>query len=359
MRLRNLGVIAVLAGLLVSAAACSEPPTEYKATVYIFGTLVDFTISGAREEDAREAVGAVEREFQRMHTDWHAWKPGELTRLNQAIHDGRAMRVSPFLLPLLVQARSLSAASDNLFNPAIGALIAAWGFHNDELPSGVLPDLEEISRLAALHPTMADVEISGDMVSSRNRAVQFDFGAFAKGAALDRAMEILRAHGIENAIINAGGDLNTLGKAGRGSGGAAKADGRPWHIGIRAPAGRGVIAAVDLAENENLYTSGNYERYRESEGIRYSHIIDPRDGMPVRHIVSASVIDMNGAVADAAATALSVAGPRDWHRIALKMGIKFALLVDENGTVYLNPEMKARVEFAKGQPPAIVVSPPL
>ena len=94
MRLRNLGVIAVLAGLLVSAAACSEPPTEYKATVYIFGTLVDFTISGAREEDAREAVGAVEREFQRMHTDWHAWKPGELTRLNQAIHDGRAMRAS-------------------------------------------------------------------------------------------------------------------------------------------------------------------------------------------------------------------------------------------------------------------------
>lgn len=343
----------LILGFFILASACSRGESEHKETVYIFGTLVEFTIRGAEESRAREAVGAVEAEFRRMHKDWHAWKPGELTRLNAAFREGRSMKVSPFLRPLIVQAKDLANASGNLFNPAIGGLIGAWGFHADELPAGPPPDRAAIRALAAKHPVMADVEISGDEVFSRNRAVQLDFGAFAKGAALDRAMAILRQHGIDNAIVNAGGDLNTMGNAGGEKGG------RAWRIGIRAPVGRGVIASLDLTEGENLYTSGNYERYREEDGIRYSHIIDPRDGMPVRHIVSSSVIGANGALADAAATALSVAGPKDWYRVAKAMGIKFALLVDEDGTVYANPAMAKRAAFAKSQPKKLVLSPPL
>ncbi len=217
------------------------------------------------------------------------------------------------------------------------------------MPKGSLPSFDAVRKLAAAAPTMADLEISGTRVTSRNPAVQLDFGAFAKGLALDRAIESLREAGIRHAIVNAGGDLNTMGSAGE----------RPWRIGIRHPVGWGLIGSADLREGEHMYTSGNYERFREHEGIRYAHIIDPRDGMPVKHIVSATVIHTDGALADAAATALTVAGPKDWHRVAKGMGVKFALLVDEEGTVHLNPAMAERVIFEPGQPKKMVKSPPL
>ena len=334
--------------LLLFVGACDEVAPEHKETLYVFGTLVEFTLRGTPPEAAREAVSAVEKDFRRMHRDWHAWKPGELTELNAAFAAGESRQVSDFLLPLVRQAKEHYATSDGLFNPAIGRLIDAWGFHADELPKGSLPSFDAIRKLAAKAPTMDDVAIDGDRVSSRNPVVSLDFGGFAKGVALDMAVARLKSMGVKNAIVNAGGDLNTLGDAGE----------RPWTVGIRHPKHWGVIASVDLGDDENLYTSGNYERFREHEGIRYAHILDPRDGMPVEHIVSASVIHKDGGLADAAATALTVAGPKDWQRIARRMGVEYVMLVDDAGTAYLSPAMKERVRFEPGEPVKLVVGDP-
>ena len=103
-----------------------------------------------------------------------------------------------------------------------------------------------------------------------------------------------------------------------------------------------------------MHTSGNYERYREYDGKRYQHIIDPRSGLPAETIVSASVIHPNGATADAAATALVIAGPEGWEAVARRMGVTQAILVDDQGTVYLTPQMQGRVRFQT--PPARLVS---
>jgi thiamine biosynthesis lipoprotein len=122
--------------------------------------------------------------------------------------------------------------------------------------------------------------------------------------------------------------------------------------------GEGVIASLEVLDGECVLTSGNYERYREYQGIRYSHIIDPRTGYPVEHVVSATVISKNGGLADAAATALSVAGPAHWHKIATQMGLAEVMLVDENGEVHLSPAMGERIEFQ--QPiERVIESPPL
>lgn len=343
-----------LAAMLVAAALAAfagpgRAEQPHKETLYVFGTLVEITIRGVPEERAREAVSAIEADFRRLERHWHAWKPGELARLNAAIAEGRDFEASDLLLPLIRRSQDLAARSDGLFNPAIGALVALWGFHSDELPTGALPNFGEIRRLVARHPRMRDITIQGRTVRCDNPSVQLDFGAVGKGAALDRAIDLLRASGIRHAVINAGGDLNTLGDAG----------GRPWRIGIRHPRHWGVIATLEVQGGEAVYTSGNYERFREHEGVRYAHIIDPRDGMPVRHIVSATVVAREGIVADAAATALAVAGPEDWPRIARRMGIRHALLVDEDGVVYANPAMAERVEFAPGEPVRLVVSEPL
>jgi len=334
--LKRIYKISFLPAFVLGLVSCGQDaPDEHTSTLFVFGTKVEITVRGEDTAKAKAATAQLDHDFQRMHTDWHAWKPGELSNLNAAIAAGQSLTVTPFVKPLLIQAKKFEALSDGLFNPAIGALIGAWGFHADHRPEGGLPDFTVIHTLAAQQASMNDVRINGDVVSSSNPTVQFDFGGFAKGVALDRAEQTLKDLGIHSALINAGGDINTLGGP----------KNKSWQVGIRDPKSWGVIATLDLQQGEDVYTSGNYERFREIEGVRYAHIIDPRDGMPVDHIVSATVIGENGALADAAATALTVAGPKNWHRIAKQMGIKFAVLVDDNGTVYLNPAMKARIVF--------------
>ena len=333
--------------VLIMLAGCSRPQSRWHEQIYVFGTLVDITVRDVPEATARKAITAVADDFRWMHREWHAWKPGgALTRLNQAIAEGRAIEVSDRLLPLLLQARDLSRQSLGLFNPAIGRLIGLWGFHADELPDGPPPAREAIQRLVAARPSMADLVIEGRRVRSLNPLVRIDLGGFAKGVAVDRAIQRLREFGVRNAIINSGGDLRAIGDAG----------GRPWRIGIRHPQGGGVVASLEVQGDESVFTSGNYERYHEYQGVRYAHIIDPRDGMPVRHVASATVIHESGAIADAAATALTVAGPENWLDVARAMGLRQVMLVDEHGVVYLTPAMAARLHFEGGRPPRILVS---
>ncbi|HEX19256.1 MAG TPA: FAD:protein FMN transferase [Acidiferrobacteraceae bacterium] len=336
-------------GAVVLLSGCTARGMLYQRQFYVFGTLLDISIWGVSIARARHAVNSLHTDFQIMHRDWHAWKPGALTRLNQAFALNRSATVGSFLLPLIALTKDLYQRSDGMFNPAIGRLVALWGFHNDELPVGPPPSKQAVAILAAKVPTMDDIVVRGNIVRSRNPIVQLDFGGFAKGYALDLAIQRLRGMGVDNAIINAGGDLRAIGLHGD----------RPWRIGVRHPQGQGVLGSLETHGDESVFTSGNYERYHEYEGIRRSHIIDPRSGIPVKHIASATVIHDNAAVADTAATALSVAGPAGWHRTAKRLGIKLAMLVDEHGTIYMNPAMAKRMRFGGLRPDSIVIGDPL
>jgi thiamine biosynthesis lipoprotein len=332
-------LLVLLAGVVLG---CGPSTGLYHERIYVFGTLVDVSLWGVTEEQGRRAVADLDRTFQTQHFEWHAWKPGALTDLNAAIARGEPGRATPHLVRLIEISKGLSAQSDDLFNPALGHLIRLWGFHNDELPAGPPPTRSEIEAWVAKRPRMGDVTVEGGLVRSSNPAVMLDFGAIAKGYAVDLAVERLRTLGIRNALVNAGGGMTAIGR---------HAD-RPWRVGVRHPQGKGVLAALELHDGESVHTSGNYERYSEHEGIRYGHIIDPRTGYPGREIVSATVIHDDGAVADAAATALVLAGLADWQRIAGQMGVTLAMLVDERGTVHMPPAMAARVHFA-GEPPPV------
>ncbi len=346
---RNNLLILILS-LSMALLACQQPPVEFSRVLYVFGTLVDITLLGGNNKTNEEAIRHIDQVFQQMHRDWHAWKPGgELGILNRAIRQGEMIHVSDSLLPLLTQSKQLSIASKGLFNPAIGELISLWGFHSDELPAGPPPTESEVVTVLAYHPSMSDVEITGDQVVGRNPHIQLDFGGFAKGYALNVAIKELRQQGINNAIVNAGGDLCVSGQK----------NNRAWKIGIRHPQGKGVLASVDAFDGECVLTSGNYERYREYDGKRYPHILDPRTGMPVMHIASATVISRDGGLADAAATALTVAGVDDWYQVAKQMGLEYVMVVDAQGTVYMNPAMQARIHFEKEPPEHMIITPAL
>ncbi|MGM0594485.1 MAG: FAD:protein FMN transferase, partial [Pseudomonadota bacterium] len=271
---------------LLATVGCSEPPKAETHQVYVFGTLVDITIWNSGPAQQQRAVAAITQDFQRMHHDWHAWEPGPLVDLNRAIANGEPADVIPSLIPIIERSSVLSAQSEGLFDPAIGGLLNLWGFQSSERPNGPPPPDEAIARWVEANPRMSDITLEQGELRSSNPAVQLDFGAFAKGYAVDLAIERLREFGIDNAIINAGGDLRAIGDK----------NGEPWRVGVRHPQGEGVLASIEVAGDESVFTSGNYMRYREHEGVRYTHILDPRTGKPVEGITSVTVIHDNGAV---------------------------------------------------------------
>lgn len=331
-------VLLLLLPLLVACGGAPEDEPLQSAQIFVFGTLVDISVWDAEAEQREQALATITRDFQTMHREWHPWNPGPLVELNQALARGEEGEVPASLIPLIGHASELYQLSDGLFNPAIGGLLNLWGFQSSSRPEGPPPSREAIAAWLEQAPSMMDLTLSGKRLRSDNPAVQLDFGAYAKGYAVDVAIQRLRELGIDNAIVNAGGDLRAIGSK----------SGTPWRIGIQHPQGERerLYAWLDVADNEAIFTSGNYERYREDQGVRYSHILDPRSGMPVVGVTSVTVIHPHdGALADAAATALVVAGVAEWERIAAQMGVDQVMLVDDEGTVHLTRQMAERLEF--------------
>lgn len=227
----------------------------------------------------------------------------------------------------------LEQRSFGLFNPALDGLVGAWGFHADELRDGPAPSRAAIERDLTARPRLAQLEWRGDEVASRNRALRLDLGAYAKGVAIDRAFARLRAAGVHDAMLNLGGNLAAMGRV----------DGRPWRVGIRDPQGPGLLAVLETT-GEAVVTSGSYERWRLAGGERCTHILDPGTGAPAQDLVSVTVVHRSAARADAAATALLVAGPARWQRVAERMGVDQVLLVDRHGRQQATARLAPRLQ---------------
>lgn len=337
------------AALALGACAPRDAAPPYKQTAYAMGSIVEFTVVGTDETVAQAAVAAAIDDLNFMHATYHPWQPGALARMNSLFPMGGKFTAATSLLPLIAQGRELSEKSGGLFNPAVGRLVKLWGFDKDGVPSGPPPAPADIAALLAHLPRMSDVRVTGIEIESTNPELILDFGAIAQGYAADVLMEGFRERGIHNALINISGDVRVIGRR----------DGKPWRVGIRDPRGAGVLASVEMGEDEALVTSGDYERFFTFAGRRYHHVLDPRTGYPSQGAASVTVIDARATVADAAATALMVAGAQHWYEVAKGMGIKSVMLVGDDGRVYMDPRTAQRVHFEVEPPPQIVLSEPL
>ena len=324
--------------LWLGLASCDFGTGVRQAQFIVFGTQVDVSVRGVGEDQASEAFAQLQQDFLAMHRDWHAWEPGLLHDINEAFASGLPARADPAIVEMVKASQALEALSGGRFNPAIGALIELWGFHTSDYPVyGPPPSPLAIDALVAQRPSTRDIQVDGLLLSSGNTAVQLDFGGIAKGYAIDLACQRLRSLGVENAIVNAGGDLRAIGDHGD----------RPWRVAIRDPRG-GIVGSLETRGDEAVFTSGNYERFREDEQLRYPHILDPRTGWPVVELSSVTVIADDGLLADAAATALIVAGPAEWAEVARTMDLAEVLVVDAKGRVFQTPAMAERVDLVDG-----------
>ncbi len=226
---------------------------------------------------ARRAAAAAVADVLRIEAKYSRYRDDSVTtRINRAA-GAAAVVIDAETAALLRYADRCHALSGGRFDITSGVLRRAWDFRR---APPALPEPATLRAAVACIDWPA-VEWSDSSVRLPRADMEIDFGGVGKEYAADRAATILAEHGVRHALVNLGGDLRAVGPQG---------DGRPWRVGLRHPRHAGAtIAGIDLCEGA-LATSGDYERHFEIDGRRYCHILDPRDGMPVTHWQSVSVL---------------------------------------------------------------------
>lgn len=333
-RLRRLAAV-----LITLATGCAPQPTPVRESLLVFASEAELSIVGVPPQQARAAVADVAQRMALRNREWHAWEPSDLTRINAAFAAGKPASAPPSVRELIAQSQTLSSRSNGAFDPAIGGLIALWGFHTSDYPiHSAAPTPAQIAAWRDQDPRIGDVALHDDgSVSSSNRAVQLDFGAIAEGVAAAEIARMLADDGIDNALITLGGDVLAMGSNA----------GRAWHVAIADPRG-GVLAGVSLTPGEALFASGDYHKFRQvADGSRLAHILDPRTGMPVHGAAAAVVLVDDPILADVAATALMVAGPDGFEAMTRRLGLRCALLLGDDDTLHSTRAMRARIELLR------------
>jgi FAD:protein FMN transferase len=301
----------------------------------LFGGPADLLL---HEGTPAAAASAVWRGWQQMNRRWNAWKPGDVGDVNRAFAAGLAVRPTPAVWRLIQGARVLETLSSGCFNAGIGQLVSRWGFHADVLePTGSRPPAAELHAWRGQRASLHQIEHQGGWLRCRNPHLRLDFGGYAKGVALDWALDHLARAGVGNALVNLGGNLAAMG---RGPAGA-------WRVGVRDPLGPGLLACINTQGREAVVTSGTYERWRLLDGVACAHVLDPHGGEPAQALLSVTVVHADAALADAAATALLVAGPERWPAVAQAMGIEQAMVVDRHGRCQATPTLLPRLQWRR------------
>jgi len=344
-RSRNRALAALVAVVAGIGCTAEDAPVRQSRTMAM-GTMVEIGLYGVDRERAQVAQKRLEKLLTRLDRRYSAWGRGPLAELNRRLEAGEPTPVPASLESALRRAAVLSAASDGRFNPALGRLVELWGFHDGEPPEAPPPR----DRIQALLPPPAPDSVApGNGRLSPERPLRIDLGGFAKGLAIDRALGVLRDMAIDAAIVNLGGDLGTIGHP----------PDRAWRIGVRDPRGEGVLASIELEDDRAVFTSGDYERYFRHEGRRYHHILDPVTGYPARGLRSVTVVARSATRADAAATALFVAGVEHWRDMARAMDVRHVMLLDSRDTLHITPALARKVRIEADAPPSVRESEPL
>ena len=222
-------------------------------------------------------------------------------------------------------ARKASEFSDGAFDATIGPLVSAWGFHYKKELEMTPEMVDSIRQLVDYHK----VEIINNKVVKANPNMTLDFNAVAQGYTTDLIGKFLESRGVRDYLVDVGGEIFAKG---------TKPNGELWTIGIEKPAEnydseRSVQIKINL-KDKGIVTSGNYRKYIEKDGVRYSHSIDPKTGYPVeQNLLSATVIADNASWADCLATICMLVGKEKASKLLEGQGVEAYFIFVEDGKI--------------------------
>jgi thiamine biosynthesis lipoprotein len=262
------------------------------------GSEVHLTAWTADETAALAAFDAVFDEFDRLDALMSVWKEGsDIERLNRAAGD-TPVPVSADVREVFGMARQASEWTDGKFDVTFGVLSGLWKFDHD-LDGNIPARADIVARLRLIDYRRLQVDDRAGTAYLATKGMRAHLGGIGKGYAVDRGASILRSRGINDFMIQSGGDLYVAGKRGD----------RAWRAGIQDPRSAGTIfAAMDLTDSA-FSTSGDYERFFMKDGRRYHHIIDPATGEPAQGSRSVTIVTPRAAVADGLSTGVFILGP--------------------------------------------------
>lgn len=329
--------------LLLSGCTPAAEPTPTPAvtasssdvaenTIFAMDTVMSFRIYGANGEEMLEKISS---EINSMENILSVTREGsDVWSLDHS--DGAAVKVNDYTKNLLELAQTLGDRTNGALDVTMYPVVKAWGFTTSEYR---IPAEEELSALLE--------RVGYDKVTVKGNSVtlpadmEMDLGSIAKGYAGEVAADLLRENGVTSALLNMGGNVQTVG---------SKPDGSAWRIGIQDPneptgSYLGVLQLTDQA----AVTSGGYQRYFEEDGVRYWHIMDPATGAPSRSgLVSVTIVGDKGGMCDGLSTSLFVMGleraVEDWKTY----GDYEAILVDEDNNVWITAGLKDTFTLNEG-----------
>lgn len=328
---RPLGIIVPI--LLAFATGCGEQPL-ISARWHLFGTEGEARIvTDGDVEQARRALSELAALWNAFHRDWHPWEEGPLRRLNQALAEGRwSDPLPPSLLELIEAGSHIERLTGGLVAPGLGELYARFRPSAETPPTDSVGE-DALAALLAAPPRLSHLERRGDRLRSHHPRLRLDLSAIAEGQALAAGADLLRRLGIRNALLVLGGEAYALGR---------RPDGRRWRVALRHPK-EGVLATVELEDQEGLFAAGTYARFRQEGGRRLAHVVDPRTGRPLATLATAAVLHRDPVLADGAATALLVGGTEEFGRLVVTLGVGCAIYLEIGRGLFITAAMRDRL----------------
>jgi thiamine biosynthesis lipoprotein len=283
----------------------------------------DFELIVVEQNERRAALLLAEAvaEIRRIEGLLTRFNDDSQTSLLNRHAGGEPVTVDAEVFELVSRAIHLSELTQGAFDITAGVLTALYRFkeRNPILPAP--GKLKEAMSLVGSHYIRL---LDGNKVCLSKQGMRISFDAIGKGYAADKVKTLWEARGVEAGVINASGDLTAWG---------VQPDGLPWKVGIADPHDPSLTLLWLPVTNAAVATSGNYEQYFEINGVRYSHNIDPRTGMPVSRIKSVTVTSPSAELSDALATAVTVMGEEAGLDLIDQLPDTHAIIIDHNDQV--------------------------
>ncbi len=325
-------ILFILSMLLLSLLndAKAQKLAEHRQVLMLMGTRFELTATAYTQAQAEYAVQKGIEEISRIEALISSWKPRSQTTLINENAGIKAVKVEKELFALIQRSIKISALTLGAFDISFSSIERLYTFDKKEHP---LPSMER-RKNSVQHIDYSVIELNEltNEVFLPDANMRIGFGGIGKGYAANKAKQVMKkCEGVQGGLVNAAGDLIAWGKSGRKEG---------WPIQISNPRNTNESLGWLNIQDLSIVTSGDYEKYFTSNGVRYAHIIDPSTGLPTTGIKSVSIISPDTEVGDALATAVFVLGVEDGLELINQLKDIEALIIDDHDHLHSSENLK-------------------